>query len=61
MIFNEWAQFFIILGGLFEFFGCLGGVIFLYRVIKLELIKYHINKSVKEGLCRVFGDELEQS
>lgn len=60
MMFNNFAQTIIILGGLFEFFGCLGGVLYLCNFIADKVKEYRFKKSIKGGLHRVFAEDLEQ-
>lgn len=60
MMFNEFAQTIIVLGGLFEFFGCLGGVLYLCYFIADKVKEYRFRKYIKGGLYRAFAEDLEQ-
>lgn len=60
MNFNTLAQSFIMIVGILHFFGCLGGVLYLYRFFKGLYLKHQYHKYIEEGLFRVFVEDLEQ-
>lgn len=59
MTFNNVAQCFIMITGILHFFGCLGGILYLYRFCKGLYIKHQYHKYIEEGLFRAFAEDLE--
>lgn len=59
MTFNNVAQCFIMIAGILQFLGCVGGILYLYQFFKERYMTYRWNKFIEEGLLRAFAEDLE--